>query len=49
MQDILKLGNEARMNEPSTVGYNWRWRLGHENLNEKRRAWIRNIAITYRR
>ena len=26
MQDILCLGGEARMNVPSTVGQNWRWR-----------------------
>ena len=25
-QDILGLGSEARMNEPSTVGSNWLWR-----------------------
>ena len=25
-QDILGLGSEARMNTPSTVGNNWRWR-----------------------
>ena len=25
-QDILGLGSEARMNEPSTVGDNWKWR-----------------------
>ena len=25
-QDILGLGSEARMNTPSTVGANWRWR-----------------------
>lgn len=25
-QDILGLGSEARMNTPSTVGENWRWR-----------------------
>ena len=25
-QDILGLGSEARMNEPSTVGKNWQWR-----------------------
>lgn len=49
MQDILGLGNEARMNEPSTVGCNWRWRLGSEQLDEGRRAWIRNLAALYRR
>lgn len=27
MQDYLALGNEARMNKPGTVGFNWRWRL----------------------
>ena len=25
-QDVLGLGSEARMNEPSTVGDNWKWR-----------------------
>lgn len=49
MQDLLKLGNEARMNAPSTVGFNWRWRLGPELLDENRRAWIRNLAAVYRR
>ena len=27
LQDILCLGNEARMNTPSTLGGNWTWRL----------------------
>lgn len=27
MQDILELDNRARMNLPSTVGTNWRWRM----------------------
>ncbi len=26
-QDLLGLGSEARMNEPSTMGKNWRWRV----------------------
>lgn len=26
MQDLLELGHEARMNTPSTVGLNWKWR-----------------------
>lgn len=26
MQDVLGLGGEARMNVPSTVGMNWKWR-----------------------
>ena len=27
MQDILKKNNNARMNYPSTIGTNWRWRM----------------------
>ncbi len=27
IQDYLGLGNEARMNHPSTLGCNWKWRL----------------------
>ncbi|MBQ8040621.1 MAG: 4-alpha-glucanotransferase, partial [Lachnospiraceae bacterium] len=26
MQDVLGLGSDARLNAPSTVGKNWRWR-----------------------
>ena len=25
-QDVLDLGNEARLNTPSTLGGNWQWR-----------------------
>ena len=49
MQDLLKLGNEARMNVPTTVGRNWRWRVGTDSLSEGRRAWIRAMASAYRR
>lgn len=49
MQDILKLGNEARMNLPSTVGQNWRWRFKKDGLSEERRTWIRTLATIYRR
>ena len=27
LQDYLELGSEARINEPATLGNNWRWRL----------------------
>lgn len=33
-QDILCLGSEARMNHPSTVRSNWRWRLSPENFEQ---------------
>lgn len=49
MQDVMKLGNEARMNIPSTLGENWKWRVGSAGLDEKRRIWIRTMAAIYRR
>lgn len=49
MQDLLKLGNETRMNFPSTVGTNWRWRTMKDSLSEERRAWIRTMTLLYRR
>lgn len=49
MQDLLKLGNEARMNFPSTVGTNWRWRTLRDSLSEERRTWIRTMTLLYRR
>ncbi|MEI8012640.1 MAG: 4-alpha-glucanotransferase [Candidatus Omnitrophota bacterium] len=33
LQDILGLGAEARMNTPSTVTGNWRWRFGSGNFS----------------
>jgi len=34
MQDILKLGSEARMNFPSTTGGNWSWRFNWDQISE---------------
>lgn len=43
MQDLLRLGNEARMNRPSTIGDNWDWRMDSQaitvDLAEKLLAW----------
>ena len=33
VQDLLGLGNEARMNTPGTVGGNWEWRMREEDLD----------------
>ena len=49
MQDILQLGSEARMNQPATVGINWKWRFSDELLPEERRSWIRTQTALYRR
>jgi len=34
MQDILKLGSDARMNFPSTTGGNWTWRFTRDQIDE---------------
>ena len=34
MQDYLGLGSEARMNTPSTIGCNWRWRMTEDQFTE---------------
>ncbi len=33
MQDLLGLGGEARMNVPSTLGTNWKWRMKEGSCN----------------
>ena len=35
LQDYLCLGNEARMNMPSTIGTNWKWRLTRGQLQNQ--------------
>ena len=35
MQDLLGLGSEARMNEPSTLGKNWKWRATEDQITGK--------------
>lgn len=45
MQDLLELGNEARMNFPSTVGGNWRWRYEKGSLTEEKRKLVRELTL----
>lgn len=49
MQDYLGYGNEARTNQPSTVGTNWRWRLKKEELSAELQRSIRTITKRYGR
>lgn len=49
MQDVIGLGNEARMNIPSTTGVNWMWRSIPEDFNEKAAAKLKNNMKLYRR
>ncbi len=49
LQDYLGLGAWARMNEPSTLGKNWRWRMGKEDLTDALRTRCRDMAQLYGR
>ncbi|WP_276872178.1 MULTISPECIES: 4-alpha-glucanotransferase [Anaerotruncus] len=49
MQDLLGLGNEARMNTPSTIGENWRWRLAEGQLTSGTARKLRELAELYGR
>lgn len=48
-QDILKLDNSARMNLPSTVGTNWRWRLTKNQLTKEHANTLNKLASLYGR
>lgn len=49
MQDFLDLGNESRMNMPSTTGQNWRWRLRKGILTDELAEKIYDITKLYGR
>ena len=49
IQDYLCLGNEARMNAPSTLGDNWKWRMTTGQLNEITLYHIREVTRIYGR
>lgn len=49
MQDIIGLGNEARMNTPSTTGANWAWRMQTGQLKTKAAEELKFLAALYGR
>ena len=49
MQDWLGLDNAARINKPSTVGQNWRWRLKKTQLTKKLQKEICQLTTRYGR
>jgi 4-alpha-glucanotransferase len=49
MQDILKLGNEARMNFPGTLGGNWVWRFSWDQLPKDLATNYKEMTIMYDR
>ncbi len=50
MQDILCMGEEARMNAPATVsGNNWTFRFIESDLRNRKAAWLKSLTEEYKR
>ncbi|MBQ6322909.1 MAG: 4-alpha-glucanotransferase [Lachnospiraceae bacterium] len=49
MQDYLVLGREGRMNRPSTMGGNWRWRMDPDAFTMELAGKIRKLCQLYGR
>lgn len=47
MQDLLLLGNEARMNTPATIGDNWNWRMKKDAITKDVEEKLLNLTKTY--
>lgn len=49
VQDLLKLGSDARMNTPGVLGGNWQWRYAPGALHEGIVQWFGALTETYGR
>src|SRR3984885_12616824 len=49
MQDVLGLGTEARMNQPATIGGNWRWRYRAGDLKPEFAQRLKEMTELYDR
>jgi 4-alpha-glucanotransferase len=49
LQDILNLGNEARMNLPGRAEGNWRWRCTEDMLTPVAFQWLHDLTKTSNR
>lgn len=49
LQDVLGLGNEARMNLPASTEGNWKWRLKAERLTDEIAATLKRLSVVYGR
>ena len=44
LQDLLNLGNEARMNVPGRPEGNWSWRCTEDMLSDQAFEWLRDLT-----
>lgn len=49
MQDYLGLGSEARINTPSTLGDNWKWRMSAGSFTEELASRMKEMSRLYGR
>ena len=49
MQDLLGLGEEARMNRPAHKEGNWRWRIREGQMSADLRNRLRDLTEVYGR
>ena len=49
LQDYMKTGRESRINTPQTVGNNWRWRIGRNDLSAELCQLVRSVTKLYGR
>lgn len=49
LQDVFGIGNEGRMNMPSTTGQNWAWRMSDTHYDSAQAQWLRNLSFLYGR
>ena len=49
MQDLIGLGNDARMNTPSTLGGNWSWRAKPDYITEDIKKMLLDLTEIYGR
>ena len=49
LQDYLELGEEGRINRPSTLGNNWTWRMKKDSCTKKLEQRIAGLTVIYQR
>ena len=50
MHDVLCMGEEARLNAPSTVsGKNWTFRFVENDFGRRKAAWLKSLTEKYNR
>lgn len=49
LQDYLMIDNRARINRPSSLGENWKWRVDKKFLNEELCDYVKRYTVLYGR